>query len=137
MATGPSAVHRSHAAERRRAPPGTATVTVLSRGQNAFVARLSIAPGAKIPEHRDATEEVIHVLAGRGTITIDGTTHEIGPGDTVYMAPNARVSFENGPDPMEAIQVFAGPEPAAKYDGWTELEPDAPDEATGASSDTR
>jgi quercetin dioxygenase-like cupin family protein len=65
------------------------------------------------------TEEYIHVLRGTGTITIDGIQHEIAPGTTIYMPANARVSFDNGDEPMTAIQVFAGPAPADKYDAWT------------------
>jgi hypothetical protein len=34
------------------------------------------------------------------------------------MPANAEVHYTNGPDRLEAIQVFAGPEPATKYDGW-------------------
>jgi hypothetical protein len=34
------------------------------------------------------------------------------------MPPNAEVEFRNGDAQLVAIQVFAGPEPAAKYDAW-------------------
>ncbi len=105
-------------AEVRVAPSGKARVQKLARGDNAFLARLELAPGAKVPEHRDATEEYIHVLEGKGLITIEGQTHSIGPGTTVYMPANARVSFQNGDARMVAIQVFAGPGPAAKYRKW-------------------
>jgi hypothetical protein len=37
------------------------------------------------------------------------------------MPPGALVSFENGPETLVAIQVFAGPEPAAKYDAWEQV----------------
>jgi quercetin dioxygenase-like cupin family protein len=106
-------------AERRVSPNGKARVTILARGLEAFVARLEMDPGAAVPEHRDATEEYIHVLEGSGTITIDDTTYPLGPGDTVYMAADAKVSFQNGDAPLVGLQVFAGPEPAAKYDAWT------------------
>lgn len=106
-------------AEVRTAPSGKARVTLLARGDNAFLGKLEMDGGGGVPEHQDATEEYIHVLEGGGTITIDGQKHELTAGSTVYMPANARVSFENGPEPMIAIQVFAGPEPAAKYDSWT------------------
>ena len=61
--------------------------------------------------------------AGGGTITIDDKAHKIGPGTTVYMPANAKVTYQNGPDEIVAIQVFAGPEPAAKYDGWKTVKP--------------
>lgn len=97
---------------------GKAWVTELMRGKNAYVARLGIAPGAKVPEHKDPTEEYIHVLSGHGKITIDGKTHPVGPGASIYMPAGAKVSFQNGPETMTALQVFAGPGPAKKYDTW-------------------
>ncbi len=107
------------AAPRRIAPSGKARVTFLARGLNAFVGLLEMDPGVKVPEHRDSTEEYVHVLEGTGTIVIDGVLYDVQPGTTIYMPANAKVSFQNGDAPLKAIQVFAGPEPAAKYDGWT------------------
>jgi len=78
-----------------------------------------MAAGGEVPEHSDPTEEYIHILAGGGVFTIDGEVHQVGPGSTIYMPPGALVSFKNGDVPLVAIQVFAGPGPAAKYDAWT------------------
>ena len=113
-------VTQASAVERRH-PPGKddVTVSILARGEEAFLARLEMPAGGKVPLHRDATEEYIHVLEGGGTITVDGAAHEIAAGDTVYMPANAEVTFQGGDTPLVAIQVFAGPEPAAKYGGWT------------------
>jgi len=102
----------------RVAPSGKARITFLAQGRNAFVGRLEMEPGAAVPEHRDPTEEVIHVLEGGGTITIDGVAHTIGPGSTVLMPPDALVTYQNGDQRLVAVQVFAGPGPAAKYDTW-------------------
>ncbi len=117
-ATTAPEVRRGDALVARVAPSGTATITALAQGSEAFVGRLTIAPGAAVPEHRDETEEYIHVIAGSGTIHIDGTAYPIGAGDTVYMPANALVSYENGARELVALQVFAGPGPASKYDGW-------------------
>lgn len=111
-------VVKAAAVERRDAPNGKGRVEILARGHNAFVARLSLDAGAAVPEHRDATEEYIHVVSGAGTMTVDGTDYAIGSGDTVFMPANALVRYQNGGTPMVALQVFAGPEPAAKYGGW-------------------
>ena len=104
----------------RRHPPGKpdVSVTILARGEAAFLARLEMPAGGKVPLHRDPTEEYIHVLEGGGTITVDGAAHEIAPGDTVYMPADAEVTFAGGATPLVALQVFAGPEPAAKYGAW-------------------
>ncbi|HAN30560.1 MAG TPA: hypothetical protein DCQ06_03090 [Myxococcales bacterium] len=102
---------------------GKASVRALAHGQQAWIGKLSMAANGKVPLHRDPTEEYIHVLAGTGAITIDGVTTQIGPGDTVYMPANAEVTYTNGAQTLEAIQVFAGPAPAAKYTKWTRIQP--------------
>lgn len=103
-------------------PNKKATLTHLAKGQNAFLGRLTMAPSAKVPEHRDPTEEYIHILEGSGTMHIDDEIFQVSAGTTVYMPPDAKVRFENGPTQLVAIQVFAGPSPAKKYDGWTARE---------------
>ena len=55
---------------------------------------LEMQAGAKVPLHRDATEEYIHILQGSGDITINGKTTKIQKGDTVYMPANAEVTFK-------------------------------------------
>lgn len=101
------------------APNGKATIAHLALGNNAYLGRLRMDAGAAVPVHRDATEEYIHVLEGVGTMTVDGQSYEIEPGTTIYMPANAEVSYQNGDQEMVALQVFAGPEPASKYDAWT------------------
>ncbi len=99
-------------------PNDMATIQHLARGQNAYLGRLVMKPGAAVPAHRDPTEEFIFVLEGQGTMTIEGETHEVEAGTAIYMPANAEVSFQNGDAQMIAVQVFAGPEPAAKYEAW-------------------
>lgn len=100
------------------APSGKARVQHLARGDKAYLGRLEMEAGAAVPEHRDATEEYIHVLEGTGTLMIDDQSYELRPGSTVYMPANAKVSYQNGDAKMVGLQVFAGPEPAAKYEAW-------------------
>lgn len=118
----PAEVRALEAAPRRSAPPGTASVAILARGENAFVARLEMAPNAAVPEHQDPDEEYIHVLEGRGTMWIDGTEYEVTPGTTIYMPAHSTVRFQNGDAPLVALQVFAGPGSAAKYDRWIPMD---------------
>lgn len=117
-ATGRDLVVSLADAPRRVSPPGTGTVTILAQGDNAFLGKLEMQPAATVPLHRDATEEYIHILSGGGEMSIDGRRFQLEVGSTVYMPPNAEVEFRNGDAPLVAIQVFAGPEPAAKYDTW-------------------
>jgi quercetin dioxygenase-like cupin family protein len=112
--------------EWRANPPGTARVGLLARGEAAFVGVLQLAPGAAVPEHRDETEEYIHVLTGGGRMWIDDVAYEVAPGATVYMPARAKVRFQNGDERTTALQVFAGPAPADKYAGWAVVAPESP-----------
>jgi quercetin dioxygenase-like cupin family protein len=115
---GPATVTAHTDAPHRVAPSGKASIRHLARGQNAYVGWLEIDGGAGVPTHRDPTEEYIVVVEGEGRITIDGTAHAVKAPATIYMPANAEVSFQNGEARMKAVQVFAGPAPAKKYDGW-------------------
>lgn len=44
-----------------------------------------LAPGAATPVHRHDCEEVIHVLSGSGTCTVEGRTFEFGPDTTLVL----------------------------------------------------
>jgi quercetin dioxygenase-like cupin family protein len=116
----PQVVHLE-SARRVGVPSGKAFLTHLARGKNAFLGRLEMAANGSVPLHQDATEEYIHILEGSGTMTIDGQTYEVKAGTTVYMPAMAKVTFQNGPEELVALQVFAGPEPAAKYEKWKEV----------------
>lgn len=105
-------------AAHRQVPSKKADVHILARGKNAFMAILKMAPKAKVPLHRDKTEEYIYILEGSGTIQIDGKKTKIKAGDAVYMPANAEVTFENSDQPLVGLQVFAGPESADKYLKW-------------------
>jgi quercetin dioxygenase-like cupin family protein len=107
----------------RVAPHGKARISLLARGEEAFVGRLELAPGAAVPTHRDPTEEYIVVLEGSGEMTMDGQTFPVTKGTAVYMPAHAEVSFRNGDAPMVALQVFADPGPADKYEAWTAVVP--------------
>ena len=110
-------------AEHRVAPSGKASVRILARGGKAFVGLLKLDAGVKVPTHRDASEEFIHVLKGQGTITINGRQSSITPGTSIFMPRMAEVSYQNGPKQLVAIQVFAGPQSAAKYNRWKKTSP--------------
>ena len=106
----------------RVAPSGKASVTLFTPHDtegNAFFALLHLDGGAKVPLHKDESEELIYILEGGGEIWIDGAAHTVGPGHAVIMPPNAEVRFEGGAAPTKVLQVFAPATSAAKYAGWT------------------
>ncbi len=114
----PSTIVSLDDAPYRRAPSDSAGIAILARGANAFIGRLDMEAGGGVPEHQDPTEEYIHVLQGTGQITVDGVTTDLRPGHTVFMPAGATVSFTNGPAPLVALQVFAGPASADKFEAW-------------------
>ena len=56
-------------------------------------------------------------------MTLNGTVHTVREGDVIYMPAGAEVSFVNGNSVTRVLQVFAGPSPASKYEGWTSVTP--------------
>lgn len=97
-----------------------AEVRLLSHGKSksAFVAHLTVPAGGKVPLHRDSSEEMLYVLSGGGSIFIDGKKIDIKKNDFIYMPPNSEVRFENGAQPLKALQVFAPMGPEKKYESW-------------------
>ena len=117
-ALAPTVVHQSQAPAARPKVGSPVEIRHLARGQNAYLGHLVLGPDMKVPVHRDGTEEYLYILSGAGTLYIDGTSYDLRAGHAVLMPANAEVHFENGPEELRAIQVFAGPAPAKKYDTW-------------------
>lgn len=109
----------------RWAPNGLADLRWLGQGRHAFVGLLRMDPGARVPEHQDESEEYIYVLQGHGVLTMDGVPHTVRPGTFVLMPAGATVSYVNGDEEMLAVQVFADPTSAAKYERWSLERPPA------------
>jgi mannose-6-phosphate isomerase-like protein (cupin superfamily) len=54
--------------------------------------------------HRhEQAEEIYVVLAGAGSVKLDGETVEVGPLDAIRVAPEVTRAFEAGPEGMELI----------------------------------
>lgn len=104
-------------------PNGKASIHKYVTGKEAFFGRLEMAAGGKVPEHRDPTEEYIYILQGSGTLTLNDSPHEAKPGTLIYMPAGSKVSYQNGPEKLVAIQVFANPGPEAKYNQWSPTKP--------------
>jgi quercetin dioxygenase-like cupin family protein len=107
----------------KTAPSGKAkAIPLIHKGmgaESAYMGLLEMEAGTKVPVHRDPTEEYIYVLAGGGTVTIDGEAHIAYQGDAIFMPANAEVSFvssEKGE--THVLQVFAPGGPESKYDSW-------------------
>ena len=106
--------------ETRVSPSGKASIQILNRGANAFLGILTLQGGAKVPLHRDVSEEHIFVLEGTGSLFMEGKKTVIKAGDSILMPAGVEVRFENGEGTLVVVQVFAGTKSAEKYDSWVE-----------------
>jgi quercetin dioxygenase-like cupin family protein len=80
-----------------------------ARCSEAFV--VVLAPGQSPPRHKhDDTEQVFHVLEGRGTLTVgdDAAGHVVAPGDVVLIPPGTwhAIRAEGGPMRYLAVDCF-------------------------------
>ncbi|MFT3714346.1 MAG: cupin domain-containing protein [Archangium sp.] len=79
------------------------------------VSKLTLKPGAKVPEHTHDASETLVVLEGTSTVTLRGTTYVLVAGDTLYIPKGEKHSAQVPVDakaPFVAVQIYspAGPE---------------------------
>jgi len=68
----------------------------------------TIAPGAATPVHRHACEEVIVILSGSGTLTIEGETTAFGPNSTLIIPDDVVHQIVNtGADEMHLVATLS------------------------------
>ncbi len=70
--------------------------------------QLEMAPGKEGPEHDhtgNGEEEVYCVIAGSGTLRIDGEDHALQPGHFIYCPPNARRQMIAGDEGLTWIGI--------------------------------
>ena len=77
--------------------------------------RLVVDPGETASHAHDGTEEALYVVEGSGEITVEGTTHRVGPGKAVFIPAGAEHSYENnGNKELLIVGAMAPPiDPAA------------------------
>lgn len=68
----------------------------------------TIAPGAGTPVHRHACEEVVLILSGSGTCTVEGKTAAFGPNSTLILEPDVVHQIVNTSDvEMKLVGIFS------------------------------
>jgi quercetin dioxygenase-like cupin family protein len=60
----------------------------LTSGQTMYQMIAQLDAGSVMPEHRHAQEQVVHILEGRMRLIVEGTPHELRPGESFYLASN-------------------------------------------------
>lgn len=60
-----------------------------------------------VPHSHDAYEETIYGVKGTVTFTVQGTPHDVGPGETLFIPRGAVHTFANtGPDDATALAII-------------------------------
>lgn len=60
----------------------------LTSGKTMYQMIAELDAGSRMPEHRHPQEQVVHILTGRMRLIVEGTPHELVPGDSFYLAGN-------------------------------------------------
>lgn len=95
-----------HAEARRTTTPNAVMTTFASPTQGAAglaVWQVRMEPGASGPPHSFDVEQVWTVLDGTARIELDGTEHEVGPGDTVVMPAGVPRRVHAGEQTLTAV----------------------------------
>lgn len=77
---------------------------------------LNFKPGQGVPPHNhEQSDLIIHVLVGKGDMTVDGTSHEISKGDVIHCKGTEIFSLKNtGNEDMSCFVVLT-PNPSPVY----------------------
>ena len=84
---------------------------------------VQIPPTERTAAQTGAGETVLFVLAGAGTLTVNGAEHELEPESGAYLAPGEEYELEcTGDDALRLVRVtIPDPEPASGQDGEREV----------------
>jgi quercetin dioxygenase-like cupin family protein len=72
--------------------------------------RLVLEPDSALSHVHAGAEEVLYVLEGTGEARIEGTSHQVGPGQAVFIPDGAEHTYINsGPSPLVVVGALAPP----------------------------
>jgi quercetin dioxygenase-like cupin family protein len=87
--------------------PGIRRRTV-THGETMYQMLAELKAGSKMPEHQHPQEQIIHILSGRMRVLANGGVHELGPGDSYYLASNVPHGVET-PEDTRVLDTFSPP----------------------------
>jgi quercetin dioxygenase-like cupin family protein len=90
-------------------------------GEQVTLSLIELDPGATVPEHNHANEQVGLMVKGSATFEIGGETGEITPGGTWCIHAHVPHSVTAGPEGAVVAEVFAPPR-----EDWVAVETQAP-----------
>ena len=80
-------VHREPDSLPVQALPGIIRRTLV-HGPKMMICEFTLQAGSDLPIHTHPHEQAGYVVAGRIRLSLNGQTHDLGPGDTYYAASN-------------------------------------------------
>jgi quercetin dioxygenase-like cupin family protein len=87
--------------------PGITRRTV-ANGKTMYQMIAALAAGSRMPEHRRAQEQIVHILEGQMRLIVDGVPHELSTGDSFYLASNVPHGVETIL-PTRVLDTFSPP----------------------------
>jgi quercetin dioxygenase-like cupin family protein len=97
-------------------------------GERLTLAVVELAPGAVVPEHRHAQEQLGMVIVGRVTFSIDGERRELGPGGTWRILSNRPHDVVAGPAGAVVLDAFGPIRDDWAFEPLPPMPPKWPDE---------
>ena len=67
--------------------PGIRRQTITT-GATMYQMRAQLDAGSRLPIHQHPQEQITHVVSGRMRMFISGVAHELGAGESIYLASN-------------------------------------------------
>ena len=86
---------------------GDAVQARVVSGSNASLAVVELAPGAVVPEHHHAHEQLGMCLEGSITFTVDGERRTLGPGGTWRIPSDRPHDAVAGPHGAVVVDIFS------------------------------
>jgi unsaturated pyranuronate lyase len=74
----------------------------VANGETMYQMVAQLDAGSKMPEHQHPQEQIVHILSGRMKLIVEGTPHELAPGDSFYLGSNV----PHGVETLEATRVL-------------------------------
>lgn len=87
--------------------PGIKRRTIAS-GATMYQMLAELEAGSRMPEHSHPQEQIAHVIKGRMKLVVEGTPHELGPGEAFYLASNVPHGVETIED-TTVLDTFSPP----------------------------
>ena len=70
------------------------------------IVHFTFAPGHELSEHTASVPAAIQILAGRGTVVLEGAAHEASPGKLFYMPAEMRHAVQASDDLVMLLTMF-------------------------------